>query len=125
MNQRKYGIVLDSTKESLELFEFFLKKINFSSNEKIEVLCVQEFESQEKEIIWFKNQILLILKNNNLRGDFILEKGDFVARIKNLVIARNINILFCKYEHSILGNTFFEKIIKEINIPIMLLGEEK
>lgn len=116
----KLAIGLENTKESWELFESFFEKVKCPAYT-LDVFVVQEMEEQVKEILALKKKVEAKLEKEGVNGKVIVEAGDPVGRIVKLIKDRDINVFVCHYEHSILGTSFFEGIMRETDIPVLTL----
>ena len=117
----KFAIGIEATEKSLELLDKFFAKLSFCPNYTLDIFTVQELEDQDSELKVLENKIKTKLSENKVKGNFTVEKGDPVARIAHLIKEKKIEIYVSAYEHSIFSTTFFEQIVKETEIPILVL----
>lgn len=117
----KFAIAIENTKKSWELFEKFFEKMRFCPRYTLDVFTVEELKEQEKEIKELKRKVEKKLKDEKVKGEFIIEKGDPAARVGKLIEEREIEIFITGYEHSVFSTTFFEEIARETDIPILVL----
>lgn len=117
----KFAIALENTKDSISFLDIFFNKFDLYNKYSLDIIVVQEFVEQKEEIESLKKLVLKKLKEKGIKGDFIVEKGEPIARILYQLKELKINMFICHYEHSIFSTSFFEQVMDEIEIPVLTL----
>lgn len=119
----KFGIALENTKKSIDFFDRFFEKFKCEHNYELEVFVIAEFVEQKREVAELKK--LISRKIYDLGGiqkyNVLIDHGDPTSMVLDLISKRKIDIFVVAYEHSFLGNNFFEKVIRDIEIPILTI----
>ena len=117
----KFAIALENTPKSIELLKKFFDKMDFCKGYSLDVYTVKEFEEEDEEIKELEELVKKELKERGIKGEFVVETGEPVERVSILVESRQPDILVASYEHSVFSNTFFEQIIKKVEVPVLVI----
>lgn len=118
----KFAIALEDTPNSFDFLKKFLSEFDFYKSFSLDIIFVEEFREQEKELKDFEKKVDKILSKYDIKYNIIVETGDPVARVLNVIEKKKLKVFVCSYEHSLLGTTFFEQIMKEIEIPVIVIN---
>jgi hypothetical protein len=118
----KFAIALEDTPNSFDFLKKFLSEFDFYKSFSLDIIFVEEFREQEKELKDFEKKVDKILSKYDIKYNIIVETGDPVARVLNVIKKKKLKVFVCSYEHSLLGTTFFEQIMKEIEIPVIVIN---
>ena len=117
----KFAIAIENTEKSMELLDMFFEKMKFCPHFTLDVFTVQEAEGQERGIEELKKKVMKKLELKKIKGEFIVGKGDPAFKVSYLIKKRQIDIFVAYYEHTLFRTSFFEKVIKETDVPIIVL----
>jgi hypothetical protein len=117
-----FAINVDISKFSDIFLEKTLSKFSFCDNLTFYCFFICESEEQKGEEKEIKKRLSKIFSKYNIKYKLFIETGDILSRTLFLINKVKPNFFIAHYEHSILGNTFFENLIKETNIPLIVLN---
>lgn len=117
----KIGMYFKGTKESWEMLETFFRKVNFFPHYKLEIFLIKEIKEQGDTLEKIKKELEKKLKENKAEGEVIKDTGEPVSRVIKLLEKRKIELFVASYQHSFLQGSFCEQIIRQTDLPILII----